>query len=114
MFSQTRPVLANSGLPNPAQIKQTSLSSWLAVRRASSSLSVRRYAVLAHLLVILHRLVRHSRGVHQSAHAGLEPRGSHGLTTGGHRALVDRSGQSFVGRMPVALPATMSFWSVLP
>ena len=98
-----------SGLPKHLQIKQTSATLWLAVRQASSSLFVRRYAVHAHLLVILHRLVRHSRGVYQSAHAGLEPRGSHGLTTGRHRALVDRSGQSFVGRMPVALPATMCF-----
>ncbi len=100
-----------TGLPNHPQIKQTMPTSWLAVQQASSSLFVRRYAVLANLLVILHRLVRHSRGVYQSAHAGLEPHGSHGLTTGRHRALVDRSGQSFVGRMPAARPATMCFLS---
>ena len=100
-----------TGLLNYSNIKQTRRSSWWLVQRVSSSLFVRRYAVLAHLLVILHRLVRHSRGVHQSAHAGLESRGSHGLTTGGHRAIVDRSGQSFVGRMPAAPPAMMSFWS---
>ena len=101
--------MASTGLPKHLQIKQTSSTLWLAARQPSSSLFVRRYAVHAHLVVILHRLVRHSRGVHQSAHAGLERRGSHGLTTGRHRALVDRSGQSFVGRMPVALPATMCF-----
>ena len=114
MFNSLFNSLFNGPLPGLracGQIKQTMVSSWLAVSRASSSLFVRRYAVLAHLLVILHRIVRHSRGVYQSAHAGLEPRGSHGLTTGRHLALVDRSGQSFVGRMPAALPATMGFMS---